>query len=165
MHRSSPFRLGVALGAASLLIALVPLNALAAAPRKDAGYQGASTQKSGNLTLPASLRVSKDGKKVNRFNLQWTARCDAPGGRGSLDGLFVTQNKNINSQGSFSYLATVNQDLGGGQKATFMIELKGRFTSKTVARGTFRVRGSIKDAAGAQVDTCSSGNITWSVRD
>jgi len=164
MHRSSPFRLGVALGAVTLLVALVP-NALAAAPRKDAGYQGASSQKSGNLTLPASLRVSKDGKKVSRFNLQWTAKCAAPAGRRGLDGLFVTQNKTVNKEGSFSYLATVNQDLGGGQKATFTIELKGKFTKRTLAKGTFKVNGSIKDAAGAQVDTCTSGNITWSVRD
>ncbi|MEA2190207.1 MAG: hypothetical protein QOI73_328 [Solirubrobacteraceae bacterium] len=165
MHRSSPFRLGVALGAVSLLVALVPLNALAASPRKDAGYQGASTQKSGNLTLPASLRVSKDGKKVNRFNLQWTAKCAAPTGRGSLDGLFVTQNKVISSGGSFSYLSTVTQNLGNAQKATFTIELKGKFTSKTVAKGSFKVNGSIKDAAGAQVDTCTSGNVAWQVRD
>ncbi len=164
MHRSSPFRLGVALGATTLLVALVP-NAIAAQPRKDAGYQGASTQKSGNLTLPASLRVSKDGKKVSRFNLQWTAKCASPTGRGGLDGLFVTQNKAINSQGSFSYLQTVNQNLGAGQSATFTIELKGRFNTKTVARGTFKVNGSIKDAAGQQVDTCTSGSVSWSVRD
>ncbi|MDQ1727353.1 MAG: hypothetical protein QOK14_1398 [Frankiaceae bacterium] len=164
MHRSSPFRLGVALGATTLLVALVP-NAIASQPRKDAGYQGASNQKSGNLTLPASLRVSKDGKKVSRFNLQWTAKCASPTGRGGLDGLFVTQNKVINSQGSFTYLNTVNQQLGGGQTATFVLELKGKFTSKTVAKGTFKVNGSIKDAAGAQVDTCTSGNISWQVRD
>ena len=164
MHRSSPFRLGVALGATTLLVALVP-NAIASQPRKDAGYQGASTQKSGNLTLPASLRVYKDGKKVSRFNLQWTAKCASPTGRGGLDGLFVTQNKVINKEGSFSYLASVDQDLGGGQKATFTLALKGKFTSKTVAKGTFKVDGSIKDAAGAQVDTCTSGNISWQVRD
>jgi len=164
MHRSSPFRLGVALGAVSLLVALAP-NALAATPRKDAGYQGASTQKSGNLTLPASLRVSKDGKKVTRFNLQWTAKCASPTGRKGLDGLFVTQNKAISKAGSFSYLATVNQDLGGGQMASFTIELKGKFSSKTVAKGSFKVNGAIKDAAGQQVDTCTSGNVAWQVRD
>jgi len=164
MHHSSPFRLGVALGATTLLVGLVP-SAIAATPRKDSGYQGATTQKSGNLTLPASLRVSKDGKKVTRFNLQWTAKCAAPTGRGGLDGLFVTQNKAINKEGSFRYLNTVNQDLGGGQKATFTLELKGKFTSKTLAKGTFKVNGSIKDAAGAQVDTCTSGSVGWQVRD
>jgi len=152
------------LGATTLLVGLVP-SAIAATPRKDAGYQGATTQKAGNLALPASLRVSKDGKKVSRFNLQWTAKCASPSGRGGLDGLFVTQNKVVNNLGAFSYLATVNQDLGGGQKATFTLELKGRFSSKTIARGTFRVSGSIKDAAGAQVDTCTSGTVNWQVRD
>jgi len=164
MHRSSPFRLGVALGAVTLLVALVP-NAFAAQPRKDAGFQGASSQKSGNLTLPVDLRVSKDGKRVTRFDIQWTSKCAAPTGRLALGGLSVTLNKAVNKLGKFGDKATFSRDFGGGQKGNFTVELKGAFTKKTLAKGTFKVDVSIRDAANQQVDTCASGLINWQVRD
>lgn len=165
MHRSSSVRSAVALGAVAVVAAAVPLSALAAAPRKDAGYQGASTQKSGALTLPVDMRVSKDGKSVARFDIQWTGKCAAPTGRQSLGGLSVTLNKPINSQGSFMDTSKFPKDLGNGQKGDFTVALKGKFTKKTLARGTFRVTVSIKDATNQQVDTCDSGSIQWQVRD
>ncbi len=165
MHRPSSVRAAVALGAVALLVALVPLNAFAASPRKDAGYQGSSTQKSGNLTLPVDLRVAKDGKSVTRFDIQWTSKCASPTGRLALGGLSVTLKKAVSKQGSFGDNASFTRDFGNGQKGLFTVVLKGKFNKKTAAKGTFKVSISIRDAANQQVDTCESGSIRWQVRD
>lgn len=165
MHRSSSVRAAIAVGVVALVAALVPISALAAAPRKDAGYQGFSTQKSGNLTLPVDLRVAKDGKSVSRFDIQWTSKCASPTGRGALGGLSVTLKKAVSKQGSFGDTSTFTRDFGGGQTGAFTVVLKGKFTKKTLAKGTFKVSVSIHDATNAQIDTCDSGLISWQARD
>jgi hypothetical protein len=163
MHRSTPFRLGVALGAVTLLVALVP-SAIAATPRKDAGYEGVTSQKSGTASLPVNARVSKDGKKVLRFNIQWNSKCDDPA-RVAPFGLSVPRNMTLTKGGSFGYKSVDTRNFPDGSKTLFTSELKGKFTKKTLARGTFKVDVSIRNAAGAQIGTCSTGTINWQVRD
>jgi hypothetical protein len=165
MRRSSSFRLGVATGAAILLTTPLPMNALAASPLKDAGFQGTSSQRSGSLALPVGLRVSKSGRQITRFDIQWTSRCSSATGRGSLDGLSVTLKRPISRLGSFSDRTTLSRDLGGNQRGVFKVLLKGRFGKKTTASGTFKVSVSIRDAANRQIDTCDSATIRWTVRD
>lgn len=172
MHRSSSFRACVALGACALAVSLVPSSAMAASPRKDAGYQGASNQLSGDLTLPVALRVSQSGTSVARFDIQWTSKCASPTGRKAIGGLSVTKTKPpaapplpISREGSFGNVQTFTQDFGNNTKGLFTVTLKGKFTKKTQASGSFRVAVSIRDAANTQTDTCDTGNITWKVRD
>jgi len=163
MHR---LRARTLLFIAAALLAITPMAALAAQPRKGAGYQGLSSQKAGPLALPSGLRVSKDGKKVSRFDIQWSAKCQDPAGRGVFGGLSVTLNKAISKSGSFTDNGSFTRDLGGNQKGTFTIKVVGKFSSKTKATGTFNVAISIIDATtGAAVDSCNSGNVTWSVSD
>lgn len=165
MHRLSSLRAGVVLGAAALVVALLPVNASAASPRRGAGFQGTSSQKAGALSLPVDLRVATNGRSVTRFDIQWSSRCTAPGGRGSLGGLSVTLNKAVSRLGSFGDDASFTREFGGGTKGVFTVRLRGRFTRRTSATGTFRVSVSIRNAGNAQIDTCDSGNITWRARD
>lgn len=171
MNRPSSVRAAVALGATAVLVAAVPLSALAAQPRKDAGYQGASSQKAGDLTLPVDLRITADGKSVSRFDIQWTSKCASPTGRGAIGGLSVTRKMAkggpvvISKEGSFGDSTSFTRALGNNQTGLFAVVLKGKFTKKTLAKGTFKVTVSIKDATGQQVDTCDTGTINWQVRD
>jgi hypothetical protein len=47
------------------------------------------------------------------------------------------------------------------QQGKLRIEVRGR-VGKSAIKGTYRVTVAILDAAGAQVDTCDSGLLTWS---
>ncbi|MEJ7798681.1 MAG: hypothetical protein WKF42_09295 [Solirubrobacteraceae bacterium] len=153
------------MGAVTLLTVLLPIDVLAASPRSDAGFQGTSSQRSGSLALPVGLRVSKSARQVTRFDIQWTSECSSPTGRGSLDGLSVTLKRPIGRYGSFSDRTTLTRDLGDNQKGVLTVVLKGRFTKKTTARGTFKVTILIRNAAKQQVDTCDSATARWTVRD
>lgn len=149
----------------TLLSVLLPLDAWAVPPRKDAGYQGSSSQKLGNLTQPVSLRVSKSGASVTRIDIPWTTKCTAPDGRHAFDALAVIKNRPISPTGSFGSAASYPGKLSGGQTAIYTVKLTGTFTKRTLVRGTLRVTIAIKDATGQQVDSCDSGAVTWQARD
>ncbi len=157
--------LALAAGATLLAGAVSPGLAWAATPRKDAGFQGVTSQKAGPLSLPVAVRVAKNGKSVSRVDIQWTSKCASPTGRGRIGGLSVTRKRKLSKTGAFSNATTSTQDLGNGTKAVFKVSLKGKFRSRTRATGTFKVSVSIRDAAGQQVDTCDTKTIKWTVRD
>jgi hypothetical protein len=164
MHLLSTLRARVLVASALLALGLSTV-AFAAPPRKGAGFVGVTNQKSGVLSLPVAARVSPDGKKVTRFDLQWSSTCTDPNGRGTYGGLSVTLNKTIAPNGGFGDNGSFTKDFGGGTKGVFTVKLAGRFTKKTQASGTFNVKVAITDAAGNQIDTCDSGNVTWRVTD
>jgi hypothetical protein len=155
----------IAITAATLVSVVLPLDAGAALPRKDAGYQGSSSEKAGPLTYPVALRVSKSGASVTRFDVQWSAKCTPAGGRRSLTGLAVIKNRPISPKGAFSSAASYSRDFADGQKALYTVKMAGSFTKRILARGTLRITVSITDAAGTQVDSCDSGAVTWQARD
>jgi hypothetical protein len=155
----------IAITAATLVTVLLPLDAGAALPRKDAGYQGSSSQKLGKLTDPVALRVSTSGASVTRFDIQWRANCTPAGGRGSLGGLAVIKSRPVSSKGAFGSAASYSRNFGGGLTARYTVTMTGRFTKRTLARGTLRVTVSIASADGQQVDSCNSGAVTWQARD
>ncbi len=146
-------------------LALLPAGAWSAMPRKDAGYQGVSSQKAGPLNLPVALRVARNGRSISRFDIQWSAKCASPTGRRTIGGLSVTRNRKLTKRGSFSSKTTMTQPFADGTKGVFTTTLKGKFGKRTLARGTFKVAVSIRDAAGQQTDTCDSKTIKWSARD
>lgn len=166
MHRSPSVRICALACVALAATALSPVAASAAKPRKGRGYQGQSAQKSGSLALPVGIRVSKSGKQVDRFDIQWTSRCSSPTGRGSYSGLAVSLKKKVTSSGRFSDTGKAfTQKFSNGTTGTFAVTLLGRFSSASKATGTFRMNVTIKDAAGTQIDTCDSGSVKWTARD
>jgi hypothetical protein len=155
----------IAITAATLVTVLLPLDAGAALPRKDAGYTGSSSQKLATLTDPVALRVSRTGASVTRFDIQWRANCTPAGGRGSLGGLAVIKRRPVSPKGRFASTAAYSRDFGGGLTARYTVAMTGAFTKRILARGTLRVTVSIANAGGQQVDSCSSGAVTWQARD
>ena len=155
----------IAITAATLVSVALPLDAGAALPRKDAGYQGSTSQKIAKLTNPVALRVSKSGASVTRLDIQWRANCTPAGGRGSLGGLAVIRSRPISEKGAFASAAAYSRSFSDGQTARYTVRMTGAFTKRALARGTLRVTVAITDAAGQPVDACDSGAVTWQARD
>lgn len=135
-------------------------------PRHGAAFVGASSQKSGTVALPVDLRASASGRVMTRFDIQWAASCHAPsGGAGSYGGLSVTPGKKILAPGVFTDANTFTRTFSDSSVGTFTIKVYGRFTSPKRVAGTFTVHVGVVDASGATVNTCDSGNVTWSATD
>jgi hypothetical protein len=157
--------LGTALAATALPAASAVAAGKAAAakhvfPRKGAAFAGVSSQKSGTVPLPLDIRASPNGTYVSRFDIEWSATCTSPTGRGSYGGLSITLNKQIKSS-VFTDSGSFTRSFSNGDKGTFNIKLFGKFTSPLRAAGTFQVNATIVDSAGALTDTCSSGVVNW----
>jgi hypothetical protein len=150
---------------AALGLGVAPVTAVAAAkkpvgPKKGAAFVGISSQLSGKLGLPLDIRASKDGKTMSRFDIEWTSSCQGSGGQGSYGGLSVTLNKAITA-GVFTDSSSFQKMFSNNDKGAFTTKLYGKFTNPLRAAGTFRVTVTITDPTGATVDTCDSGNVTW----
>jgi len=158
-----PRAIAIAITVAALASVLLALDAGAALPRKDAGYQGSTSL--GRLTNPVALRVSKSGASVTRLDIQWRSTCTPAGGRGSLGGLAVIKSRPISPKGRFASTASYSRDFGGGLTARYTVAMTGTFSKRVLARGTLRVTVAIASADGQQVDSCNSGAVTWQARD
>jgi hypothetical protein len=152
------------LGTALVATALPVASAVAAPrhvyPKKGGAFAGVSSQKSGTVPLPLDIRASPNGTYVARFDIEWSATCTSPTGRGSYGGLSITLNKQIKSS-VFTDSGSFTRSFSNGDKGTFNIKLFGKFTSSVRAAGTFQVNATIDDSAGALTDTCSSGVVNW----
>jgi hypothetical protein len=129
-------------------------------PKKGAAFVGVSSQKSGTLFLPLDIRASQNGKVMSRFDIEWTSACQGSGGQSSYGGLSVTLNKAITA-GVFTDQSTFTKAFSNGDTGAFVTKLYGKFTDPLRAAGTFRVTVGITNSAGATVDTCDSGIVTW----
>jgi len=162
----------LALGAA-LTVGAVPVATAGAAskhvyPKKGAAFVGVTSQKSGNLQLPIDIRASPNGTYMSRLDIEWSALCTSPTGRGSYGGLSITLNKPIVNS-VFTDSGSFTRDFSNGDVGTFNIKLYGKFTSPLRAAGTFQVTVTIDNSSGALTDTCTSNTgtggtvpITWS---
>jgi len=129
-------------------------------PKKGGGFAGVSSQKSGNVPLPLDIRASPNGTFMSRFDIEWSATCKSPTGRGTYGGLSITLNKPIRS-GVFVDSGSFTRSFSNGDKGTFNIKLYGKFTSPLRAAGTFQVNATVADTSGAVTDTCTSGVVNW----
>jgi hypothetical protein len=150
---------------AALTTSAIPVASAGAAskhiyPKKGAAFAGVSSQKSGTVPLPLDIRASPNGTYMSRFDIEWSATCTSPTGRGSYGGLSITLNKKITAS-VFTDTGSFTRSFSNGDKGTFNIKLFGKFTSKLRAAGTFQVTVTINDSTGALTDTCSSGVVTW----
>jgi len=153
---------------AALTASAIPVAAAGAAskstkhvyPRKGAAFAGTSSQKSGTVPLPLDIRASPNGTFMSRFDIEWSATCTSPTGRGSYGGLSITLNKPIVAS-VFTDSGSFTRSFSNGDKGTFNIKLFGKFTSPLRAAGTFQVSVAVNDSSGALTDTCSSGVINW----
>jgi hypothetical protein len=147
------------------LASLTTASAFAAAdPVPDSRYAGTTSQADG---LRFEFRTSVDGSQALKLFTQFRARhCERAqnGTQGSIrvaatditDGAFEATGKEkakIPASGSFQ---------GGTQVERFTI--RGHFKSGELAKGTLRVKVTVKNKAGDVIDTCTMGKRTptWS---
>jgi hypothetical protein len=152
--------LGTALTAVAIPAASAGAAAKSGYPRKGAAFAGVSSQKSGTIGLPVDIRASPNGTYMARFDIEWTATCTSPTGRGSYGGLSITQNKPIKA-GVFTDGGSFTRSFSNGDVGTFNIKLFGKFTSPLRAAGTFQVNVTVDDSTGALTDTCTSKVVNW----
>lgn len=121
------------------------------------GFVGQSSQ-----GQPVDVTFSAGVKKMTAFHIQWNANCqNGPPWKNAS--YFVDDRV---TSGTFTDGIT-NQpvDISGGNTASQTAHLTGRFVSAKVVRGTYRLVMTVKNSSGSVVDTCTTGNLTWSARD
>jgi hypothetical protein len=136
-------RIAVALASAVLALPLTATEA--ATPKKGGAYKGKTSQ-----GWTVSFKVSRDGKRVKSFASSVTLACD-PGGTVSRPFL-PPGSARIRKGGRFS------REASRGDGTTY--EYKGRFTSRSKAKGTLTM-GSTKVIFGGLEVCVTLGTVRW----
>jgi hypothetical protein len=163
-------RLAVALALAGL--AAVPAVGASTLPpqKKGATYTGITSQgttacRGGNKNdqpCVVSATVSKNGKKVVRLLVKFTAACDDTNvyqDATIFTGLKVTK-------GKFSAKATYHQTLSDGTKVTNAVQTHGKFkrrNKKFSLLGDYRVGSDVTFTDGSKTH-CASGKVTFTAK-
>lgn len=107
--------------------------------------------------VPVALRLAGTPNEVAQFATPFYMRCKS--------GNVVSQTEiapagKISKTGRFTIVDKYPQPVAQGITGDFVATIKGRFGRSDVA-GTFEQVATIKNASGAQVDTCSTGLLHW----
>ena len=121
----------------------------------------AQTYPDGSLGT-VEIRMTRHGRRIRSFDITWLAECDSgfiPLSQGThAEG-------SVNGRGKFRGGGTYSSDQGNlaGTQYTAMVtdHLRGRFVSKTKAKGSFQATAVLRDAGGRPVSTCTSPIIGW----
>ena len=109
------------------------------------------------------IKMTHGGRRLKSFDIVWLATCDSG---------FTTLSQgthavgSLNKRGSFQGSDTYFSDTGNlaGTPYTAMVtdHLRGRFTGRSKAQGTFQATAVLRDAGGNPVSSCSSPRLSWS---
>jgi hypothetical protein len=138
----------------------------AAAPAtipKPGRFSGTTAQTYPDGSLGAvEIKMTRHGRRIHSFDITWLAECDngfTPLSQGTHAEGSVT------ARGKFRGHGTYISDRGNlaGTQYTAMVtdRLRGRFVSRTKAKGTFQASAVLNDAAGRPVSTCTTPTIRW----
>ncbi len=130
--------LGTALTVSAIAVGSAGAASKRVYPKKGGAFAGISSQRSGTVGLPLDIRASPNGTFMARFDIEWSATCQSPTGRGTYGGLSITLNKPIVG-GVFTDSGSFTRSFSNGDKGTFNIKLYGKFTSR--AAGGWDVPG------------------------
>jgi hypothetical protein len=152
--------LAAAVGAAAPLAATAPTVAPAKAPAPSGVVFGGHTAQS----WPIVVEVSRNGRQVVRVDVGLQLKCTPSGAALNLRDGF--RRLPLSLTGSFKASFTSNPfDVGNGHTAVAISAVKGKLNvARTSGVGTWSLQIVEKDASGATVDTCSSGLVTWKVK-
>jgi len=151
------------------------------APRAPAGAFSAKAAKRlrgatfGAITSqdnPLAIRLSGDGKRVDRIAFHWDANCTsgkvfsfgdilAPTAKPPSGPVGEDPYLPVSKSGSFKGTALTVRDLGGGRLGTLSQVISGTVSSSKGA-GTWSAHFEAVDVmSGQKVDTCDTGTIRW----
>jgi hypothetical protein len=119
---------------------------------RDAGVLAGTTSDG----APMIMAVSAGLDRVNSAMIPWTAKCNSDNWLSGLANL----NGPIATGGVFAGTLNRTIDVGGGQQAQEVQTIGGTVTKKR-ALGSWQVTASVVDSAGANIDACDSGRLTF----
>ena len=153
--------------AAGAVAALLACAALAAAAIPRAGkFSGTTSQLYPDGSAgTVSIKVTHGGRRLRSFDITWLAACDSG---------FTTLSQGTHAEGTVtrggkfggrgSYFSDQGNLAGTQYTATVTDHIEGRFVGKRRAKGTFKARAVLRDAAGQPVSTCTTPVIRWRAR-
>jgi hypothetical protein len=148
--------------AIALVALLLAVPALAKAPQ--AGKFTGTTSQADPSGAPevVNLSVTNHGAHLKRLDIGWVAACDS--GFTQLSQATRAQGS-ISGRGKFhgkgTYTSTTGNLVGTQYSAQVTSNVRGRFISKTKAKGTFQATAVLLDANGTPVSTCTTQTVTW----
>ena len=135
---------------------LLPVSALAAKPKP--GHYSGTTQQGDPVTFEVQRGAHEDSvdqyiegrsKKRKVRNLEWAVDASCESGQTVQAGGILDEAEKVSKKGKFSYELSLD----------FTIEVEGKFTSKTRAKG--RLRYTISTVSNGY---CDSGWVNWQAR-
>jgi hypothetical protein len=109
-----------------------------------------------------SIKLTHHGRRIRSLDITWLADCDS-GFTALSQGTHAEGS--VSGRGKFHGHGTYFSDQGNlaGTQYTAMVtdRLRGRFVSRTKAKGTFQASAVLSDAGGQPVSTCTSPTISW----
>jgi hypothetical protein len=153
--------LRVLVGGAVALLAFAAA-ALATIPQPGR-FSGSTSQTYPDGSLgTVKIKMTHAGQRIKSFDITWLAACDSG---------FSTLSQGTHAKGSLSsggkfhgggsYFSDQGNLTGTQYTAMVTDRLKGKFVSKTKARGTFQATAVLRDAGGQPVSTCTSPTLSW----
>lgn len=146
------------------VVALLAFAAAALATIPQPGkFSGTTSQTYPDGSLgTVKIKMNHAGQRIKSFDITWLAACDSgfsPLSQGThAEGSVTSRGK---FRGSGSYLSDKGNLSGTQYTAMVTDHLKGKFLSKTAARGTFQATAVLRDAGGQPVSTCTSPTLSW----
>jgi hypothetical protein len=164
----------------AVLIAVLLLGAAVAVPAQATGGHASTTLQFGGRTSqcpPTAGRcaqvvflLSRNMHKVKQFAIEYAATCQSNPGDPILDGI-GTDTLPIKPRGrTYAFDASGTYDLDPdpttGNTRHAAVTFTARVGRHGHARGTFKATITVTNAAGQQVDSCSTGAtpVTWTAR-
>jgi hypothetical protein len=151
-------------GAGALALLLVCAAAAPGAIPRPGAFAGPTSQAYPDGSRgTVKIEMTRGGRRIARFDITWLAACD----NGFTNLSQGTRAEGwLSSRGRFHgggrYLSDGGNLEGTPYTATVRNRLRGRFVSRTRAKGTFQATAVLHDAAGLAVSTCASPPIAWS---
>ncbi len=131
-----------------------------AAPARGVAYAGQTSQ-----DLPMSFVLSRDRKSIKRLDIDWfgpAAQCTSgltyPSG--TTFGGRNTRALKLSSRKKFRHTFLDALTIAGVARIEEHPVVRGT-VGRTRASGTFRATAVVTDAAGAEINRCDTGTITW----
>ena len=107
---------------------------------------------------PLVVRLNAERTRVNDVITVWRAPCTPSGGYFRVRDHFV--NFALKKTGGFGNPFSNDTPMDAGGKRHWDYSVKGQ-VSKTKAKGALQVKVADSDPAGAPVDACDTGGVTW----
>lgn len=161
-------RIGWVCAVAAAALVVSPLTAAA---RPEHGSSRATTASAGGTVyggdtaqdFPVVIETSKNGRKVVQATIAIRLTCTSGGAFTLPDGYGgMSVSKKRKFRTSFGPVTNRNDD---GTTTDFEGTISGAFNkSRTKASGTWSLKATDHDAAGAITDTCDSGSVRWTAK-